>query len=228
MTLIVKIVLLYFRITLIIGKLPQRKQETNQMLKLYDFKLSGNCYKIRLLLSLLKLEHELIPVDLKSGEQKTPEFLKLNQWGQVPVLVDGNIVLRDSQAILVYLARRYGQESWLPSDPEEMSLVIQWISTAVHDIQQGFAAARVYHLFGRQLDIETATARAYGVLKVINQHLAQHQWLELDRPTIADIACFPYIALAEDGKISLDDYPNVVDWINRVKQLPEYVGMPGL
>jgi glutathione S-transferase len=203
-------------------------RRTESMLKLYDFTLSGNCYKIRLIMSLLNLEHELVPVDLKSGEQKTPAFLQLNPWGQVPVLVDGNFVLRDSQAILVYLAQRYGGESWLPNHPASMGLVMQWLLTAVHDIQQGFAAARVYHLFGRQLDIETATARAYSVLKVIDPHLAQRQWLELDQPTIADIACFPYIALAEDGKISLADYPNVLDWIARVKQLPGYVGMPGL
>ena len=198
------------------------------MLKLYDFKLSGNCYKVRLLLSLLGLEYELVSLDLKGGEHKTPEFLELNLWGQIPVLVDKYLVLRDSQAILVYLARHYGGEAWLPSDPESMALVMQWLSTAVHDIQQGFAAARVYYLFGRQLDIETATARAYTASKVIDRHLAHRQWLELDRPTIADIACFPYIALAADGKIDLTDYPNVVAWIERVKQLSGYVGMSGL
>jgi glutathione S-transferase len=182
------------------------------MMKLYDFTRSGNCYKVRL---------------LQGGEQKTPEFLKLNCWRQVPVLVDGNFVIRDSQAILVYLARRYGGESWLPSDTESMSLVVQWLSTAAHDIQQGLAAARVYHLFDRQLDIETATTRAYAVLKVIDRHLSQRQWLELDRPTIGDIACFPYIVLAEDGKISLTEYPNVIAWLDRVKQLPNYVEMSG-
>jgi glutathione S-transferase len=198
------------------------------MLKLYDFQLSGNCYKIRLLMSLLKLESELIPVNLKGGEQTTPKFLDLNQWGQVPVFVDGELVLRDSQAILVYLARRYGGETWLPSDPGSMGLVMQWLSTASLDIQQGLAAARVYHLFGRQLDIDTATARAYSVLAVIDRHLAHRQWLELDRPTIADLACFPYVALAADGKISLNDRPNLVNWIDRVKQLSGYIGMPGL
>ncbi len=198
------------------------------MLKLYDFTLSGNCYKVRLLLSLLGLEHELVAVNLKSAEQKTPEFLDLNPWGQVPVLVDGNLVLRDSQAILVYLAQRYGGESWLPKEPEAISLIMQWLSTAAHDIQQGLAAARVYHLFGRQLDIETATERAYAVLKVFDSRLAERQWLELNQPTIADVACFPYIALAKDGKIDLTDYPNVVSWIARVKELPGYIAMPGL
>jgi glutathione S-transferase len=192
------------------------------MLKLYDFNLSGNCYKIRLFFSLLDLEYEILSVNLRGGEQKTPDFLQLNVFGQVPVVVDEKFVIRDSQAILIYLARQYGGESWLPSDPESMSLVMQWLSTAAHDIQQGLAAARVYHLFGRQLDIETATTRAHDVLKVMDCHLAQRQWLELDRPTIADIACFPYIALAEDGKVSLTYYFNVVAWLDRVKQLPNY------
>jgi glutathione S-transferase len=197
------------------------------MLKLYDFKLSGNCHKVRLLLSFLNLEYESVLVNLAGGEQKTSEFLELNLWGQVPVLVDGNLSIRDSQAILVYLTRRYGGELWLPSDPESMGLVMQWLSTAVHDIQQGLAAARVYHLFGRQLDIELATTRAHAVLKVMDQHLRDRHWLELDRPTIADVACFPYAAIAEDGKISLTNYPNVVAWIDRVKQLPNYVDLGG-
>jgi glutathione S-transferase len=138
------------------------------MLKLHDFILSGNCYKVRLMLSLLGVKAELVAVDLKHGEQKTPKFLALNLWGQVPVLVDENLVLRDSQAILVYLARHYGGEAWLPSDPASMALVMQWLSTAALGIQQSLAAARVYHLFGRQLDIETATTRAYDVLTTID------------------------------------------------------------
>jgi glutathione S-transferase len=196
------------------------------MLKLYDFTLSGNCYKVRLLLALLKLDHELITVDVKSGAQKTPAFLALNAFGQVPVLVDGDLVLRDSQAILVYLAQQYGGAAWLPQTAAAQSLVMQWLITAAHDIQQSLSAARIYHLLGRQLDIETATARAHNLLKVIDHHLAARQWLELDRPTIADIACFPYIALAEDGKISLADYPHVRAWCDRIKQLPGYITLP--
>ena len=195
------------------------------MRKLYDFTLSGNCHKARLMLSLLNLEYERIGVELKSGEQKSSEFLPLNRFGQVPVLVDSNAVIRDSQAILVYLARQYGGESWLPTEAEPMSLVMQWLFTSVNDIQQGLAAARAYHLVGRQLDIEMATQRAHAVLTVIEQHLTSRQWLELNRPTIADIACFPYIALATDGKIALNDYPNVTAWVERLKQLPGYVGL---
>ena len=197
------------------------------MLKLYTFPISGNCYKVRLLLALLKLNHELVDVNLPNAEQKTPAFLALNAWGQVPVLVDNDLVLRDSQAILVYLAQQYGGALWLPPETKATALVMQWLVTAASDIQQSLAAARVYHLFGRQLDIETATTRAYNVLKVMDQHLAHRQWLELDRPTIADIACFPYIAMAADGKISLADYHHVLAWCDRIKQLSGYIAVPG-
>lgn len=198
------------------------------MIELYDVELSGNCHKARLMLSLLGVKHQLVSVDFQGGEHKSPAFLKLNPFGEVPVLVDGDVVLRDSQAILVYLARHYGSENWLPLQAEPLSKVMQWLFTAANDICQGPEFARRYHKFNIQLDGELATKRAYAILKLINDHLAQRQWLELDRPTIADVACFPYIGLAPEGKVSLDAYSNVVAWIERIKQLPGYVGMPGL
>ena len=198
------------------------------MLKLYDQTLSGNCYKARLMLSLLRLEYELLPVNLKAGEHKTEQFLQLNPLGQVPILVDGDVVVRDSQAILVYLARRYGSEDWLPLEAEAMSKVMQWLSFATNDIQYGLAAARRYYLVNAQLDIEQAQQKAHQTLQVLNQHLETRNWLECDRPTIADIACFPYVRLAPDGKVSLKAYPRLFAWIENTKQLPGYVGMPGL
>lgn len=198
------------------------------MLKLYDVTLSGNCHKARLMLSLLGLEHELVPVNLKEGEHKSPTYLKLNPLGQVPVLVDGNVVIRDAQAILVYLAQRYGSEDWLPRAAEPMAKVVQWLSTAANDIQNGIAALRLHYLFNTVIDLEQTQHKADQILLLFNQHLQEWQWLECDRPTIADVACFPYIALAADAKIALDAYSNVVAWVNRVKQLPGYVGMPGL
>lgn len=198
------------------------------MIKLYDLTLSGNCYKARLMLSLLRLEHELMPVKLQAGEHKSEAFLKLNPLGQVPVLTDGDVVIRDAQAILVYLARRYGGEDWLPVEAEPMSKIMQWLSTAANEIQHGVAAARLYYLFNAQIDIEQAQQKAYQILQILNQHLQERNWLECDRPTIADIACFPYIGLAQDGKISLEAYPYVNTWIKRIKQLSGYVDMPGL
>jgi glutathione S-transferase len=198
------------------------------MIKLYDFPLSGNCHKVRLLLSFLKLEYEKIPVDLKGGEHKQAPFLQLNPFGQVPVLTDGETVIRDSQAILVYLARQYGGEDWFPVDAALMAKVMQWLSTATREIAVSLAAARVYHLFGSKADIETLENQSHALLKVINNHLNGRNWLEGEHPTIADIACFPYIALSGDAKISLTAYPHVIAWVDRIKQLPGYISMPGL
>ena len=198
------------------------------MLKLYDLNLSGNCYKVRLMLSLLGLEHELVAVNLSAGEHKSSAFLTLNPLGQVPILIDGDVVIRDSQAILVYLARRYGGEDWLPVEAEAMAKVGQWLSTAANEIQHSVAAARLHYIFNAKIDLELARSRAFKILQVMDEHLQKQDWLEGNRPTIADIACFPYIALATDGKIALEDYPHVIAWISRIKQLPGYVGMPGL
>jgi glutathione S-transferase len=196
------------------------------MVKLYNFPLSGNGYKARLLMSILKVEYETIAIDLRKKEHKAPAFLEINPWGQVPALVDGDLVLRDSQAILVYLAQRYGGEAWLPNDAGSWGLIMQWLSTAANDIRQGFAAARAYNLLGKPTDIEAATAYAYETLKIFDKHLAHRQWLELDRPTIADLACFPYIAMAADCKISLAEYGQVLAWIDRIQQLPSYIALP--
>jgi glutathione S-transferase len=198
------------------------------MIKLYDVELSGNCYKGRLMLSLLGLEHELVPIDLKSGEHKSPAFLELNPLGKVPVLTDGDVVIRDSQAILVYLARRYGSEDWLPMEAEPMSKVMQWLSTAANEIQNGLATARRHFLLKTPVDLELANQIAHHILQIMDEHLQERDWLECDRLTIADIACFPYVGLAPDGKISLEPYPNLLDWIDRIKKLSGYVGMPGL
>lgn len=200
------------------------------MMKLYDMHFSGNCYKVRLLLSFLQVDYQLIPVNLLTQEQKTPDYLKINALGQVPVLEDQGQYIRDSQAILVYLARQYdSSQQWLPQDALGLALVNQWLSTASNDIANGLAAARVFHIFKRQeINIELATARAHHILKVINQHLEGCTWLELNRPTIADVACFPYIAMAHEGQIDIQAYPNVSAWVQRFKQLPHFVVVPDI
>ncbi|MEI2580178.1 glutathione S-transferase family protein [Scytonema sp. PRP1] len=199
------------------------------MIKLYGHELSGNSYKAKLMLSLLGLDYEWIKVDLLAGAHKQPEFLALNSFGQVPVLVDENTVLPDAQAILVYLARQYGGESWLPREASPMSRVIRWLSTTAGEIRQGPEAARLYYLLkATSINLEQANQKAEFILTQLNDHLADRQWLELERPTIADVAVFPYVALAPDGKISLDNYPNVLAWIERVKHLPGFVGMIGI
>ena len=118
------------------------------MITLYGHEISGNSYKVRLLLSLLNLEYEWIRVDLMKGEHKSPEYLAKNPFGQVPFLVDGGVQLADAQAILVYLGRQYGGEQWLPLDALPLAQVIRWLSTAAGEVRQGPENARLYHLFG--------------------------------------------------------------------------------
>ncbi|SRR5579883_1410424 len=199
------------------------------MIKLYGHELSGNCYKVKLMLSMLGLDYEWIKVDLMAGAHKQPEFLALNPFGQVPLLVDGNTVLADAQAILVYLARQYGGESWLPLEPQAMSRVVRWLSTTAGEIRQGPESARLYHLFkATSINLERALQKSEFILTQLNDHLANQQWLELGHPTIADVAVFPYVALAGDGKIDLTPYTNVLAWIDRIKHLPGFVGMIGI
>lgn len=199
------------------------------MMKLYGHELSGNAYKARLLMSLLDINYQFVSVDVFKGEHKQPEYLKLNPFGQIPLLVDGDRVFPDAQAILVYLARKYGSEKWLPTDAEGLSKVVRWLSTTAGEIRQGVESARLFHFFKvKSIDIEVATRKSAFILKQINNHLADRQWLELGHPTVADIAAFPYIALAGDGKISLDEYSHILAWCDRIKQLPGFVGMSGI
>lgn len=196
------------------------------MITLYGHELSGNTYKVRLFLELLNLNYEYKPVDLIKGEHKQPSYLAINPFGQVPALVDGDLILQDAQAILVYLARQYGGEDWLPTDAISLSRVVRWLSTTAGEIRQGPENARLYHLFGaKTINIERATEKANFILKQLDDHLSTRNWLEFDRPTIADIAAFPYVALAPDGNITLDGYPHVLEWIERVKHLPNFRGM---
>jgi glutathione S-transferase len=196
--------------------------------KLYARPQSGNCHKIRLLLGLLKLSYEEIPVDIPGGENRREPFISLNPLGQVPVLVEGETVLRDSQAILVYLARKYGGRDWLPSETLPMAQVVQWLSVSANEIQNSLNLARLYYLMNATVDIDVAIRRGHAILNVMNGHLASREWLECGQPTIADFACFPYIALAYQGGISVEDYRHVKTWIERIKALPGFTSMPGM
>ncbi|MCK6375170.1 MAG: glutathione S-transferase [Zoogloea sp.] len=197
-------------------------------MKLYDLTLSGNCYKVRLFAALAGIPVDIVPVDFLAGEHKRPPLSELNPWGEIPILVDGEVVLRDSQAILVYLARRYAGEAWLPNDPAAMAEVVQWLSTAANEVQNGPGAARLVDKFGYALDKADTLRRAARILPLIDARLADHDWLALDRPTIADCAVLPYVALAPEGGVALSDFPHIRAWIARVQALPGFVPMPGV
>lgn len=197
-------------------------------MKLYDISLSGNCYKIRLFLSLLNKEYEIIPINVAAGENRTTAFLKINPRGQVPVLDDDGVVIWDSTAILMYLARRYAGETWLPLDAEKLAAVCQWLVVAQNEILYGLARARAMVLFKRAGDMQEFQTVGTDILEVIEKHLENRHWLALEHPTLADIACFPYVALAPDAGIILDHYPAIQTWITRIKALPGYKCMQGL
>ena len=196
-------------------------------MKLYDLELSGNCYKVRLLAALMGVHLEIASVDFMAGEHKTERFRGLNPFAEIPVLVDGDLVLRDSQAILVYLARLHGGETWLPTGAADMARVVQWLSTAANDVARGPNDARLHDLFGYKLDVARAREHSGKVLTILDAHLAGRDWLELGRPTIADVAVYPYVAVAEQGGVSLTPFGAVRRWMGRIQALPGYVPMPG-
>ncbi len=196
------------------------------MIRLYDFHLSGNAHKIRNLLSLLGVEHELVDVDLGGGEHRQPAFLERNPFGQVPVLVDGEIVVRDSSAILVYLARKFGRGTWLPVDAEGEARVQEWLATASTNVAEGPARAWIIALFDAPGDADEVRDRARDTLAIFDAHLADRDFLAADRPTIADIANHSYIAMAPAVGVTLEDFPNVRAWIERLEKLPGFVAVP--
>lgn len=196
-------------------------------IKLYDFATSGNCYKIRLLLALLGLDYRRIETNSLTGETLTDEFRKISPRGQIPVLEDGGAVIWDSMAILVYLARVYGGEDWLPTDPFGEARVMQWLAVSENEIIYGLARARATVKLGKSFDLEQCHRDAALGLEAMQGRLAKHDWLAAEQATIADIACYPYVLLADEGNVSLAPYPAVRAWLKRISELPGWVAMTG-
>lgn len=192
-------------------------------MKLYGHPLSGHCHRVQLFLSLLAQPVELVEVDLLARAHKAPEFLKLNPFGQVPVLADGDHVICDSNAILVYLSKKLGRTDWLPEAPLEAAAVQRWLSVAAGDIAFGPATARLVSLFKVPADSDAAIARAHVVLQRMDDALAGRAWIAADHPTIADVALYSYTARAPEGFVDLKDYSNVRQWLARVEALPGFV-----
>ena len=201
-------------------------ESTMNPIKHYHFPLSGHSHRVQLMLSLLELPVEEVFVDLAKGEHKQADFLALNSFGQVPVIDDDGVVLADSNAILVYLAQKYGKGRWLPTDPIGAARVQRWLSAAAGPIHAGPATARLITVFGAPYNAEDVIARSHTVLKVIDQELSGSAYLAGDAPTIADVAGYSYIAHAPEGNVSLQDYGNVRAWLARIEALPGFVGMP--
>ena len=194
-------------------------------IRLYRHALSGHSHRIELFLSLLNLPFEQVDVDLAAGVNKQSDFLQLNAFGQVPAIDDGGVIIADSNAILVYLAMKYADPSWLPRDPETAAAVQRWLSVAAGQIASGPAAARLVTVFNAKLDAERAKTTAHNLFAVMNAHLENRKFLVNDQPTIADVADYSYIAHAPEGGVSLQSYPHIRAWLTRIEQLPGFVPM---
>jgi glutathione S-transferase len=204
------------------------------MIRLYDYILSSDCYKVRLLCALLGVAYTPVKVNVHpGGEHLSPDFVRINPRRSIPVLEDGGHWIRDTNAILIYLARHYDPSGrWLPRDEAGFDRVMEWLGYAAKELDLlQTLRMRSITAGGEPSPQELATAHAY--LTIVEDHLAEAEltgqpWLTGQDPTIADIAVFAPTALAADGGVSLDTCPALWRWIDRVKRLDRFIVMPGI
>lgn len=194
---------------------------------LHGFDRSGHSHRAELMLRVLGLPFDFHQVDLAGGEQRSAAFLKLNPFGTVPVIEDDGVAIADSCAILVYLATKYdAQGRWLPRDPIGAAQVQRWLSVAQGPVFNGPCRARLVTVFGADLDHALAKATAEKLFATLDPILADKTFLVDERPTIADIALYSYIAHAPEGGVALDPHQHIVAWLRRIEALPGFAPMP--
>ena len=197
------------------------------MLKLYTMRRSGNAYKARLMLGLLGLPYETLTVNLVKKEQMQPAYLAINPLHTVPVLDDDGLIIRDSAAILVYLASKYDPaRTWYPADAKGMAEVQQWLAFASGDIGNTIVPARILGLGMREGNLAEAQAKASVSFAHIDASLKGRQWLAGSHPTVADVACYSYVALVEQTGFALTAFPEMAAWCRRIEALKGYVALP--
>ena len=198
------------------------------MYRVYGDMLSGNCYKIKLLMQWLSIEHEWLHVDILAQETHTEQFLSMNSNGKIPVLeIDNQQYLWESNAILNFLAEG---TPYLPASGLSRAKVLQWQFFEQNCHEPYIAVARYInkylglpdHLLEKYRSKQEGGHKALGVME---QQLSQSQFLVGDAPTIADISLFAYTHVAAEGGFSLEQYPSIQQWIFRIKDLPNHVEM---
>jgi len=190
------------------------------MLTFYDARVSGNTYKVRLLLKQLALPHEAVRLDIVGGAVRTPEYRKVNPFGRVPFIVDDGFALGESNAILSYLARG---SKLLPADARGQALTQQWMFFEQNQVETAIGLPRAWKKFGvEQPDavFEHYRPRAVSALKVLERHLAQRTWFVGDAYSVADIALFAYTQMAPEAGHELARFPSVSAWLERVRGQP--------
>ncbi|HEX3036678.1 MAG TPA: glutathione S-transferase family protein [Thermodesulfobacteriota bacterium] len=199
------------------------------MIKLYNHPLSGNCYKVRLLLNHLGLKYERIDVDIFKGEQSKPELVMLNPNKKIPVIVDGDFVMWESNAILLYLGKKFSPNPFYSESPEIFGVISQWLFFGKTTIDPTLARARYMVRFVPEescieKDLISLQEAGKSALQILNAHLKDNEFLA-GSYSIADMGCYPYVSTAEEGGISLSQFPAVQNWCNRISTRPGYVSM---
>ncbi|WP_293700431.1 MULTISPECIES: glutathione S-transferase family protein [unclassified Sphingopyxis] len=195
------------------------------MIQLYGTPRSGNTHKVRMALAFLDLPWDERLTD--AAARQSDAFAAITPMRQIPVYVETDRTLRDSQAILTYLAARHRPGDWDGRTPQERSEIALWLSHAANEIANGPAALRLARQFGAVIAEAQAQAATARFLPVIESHLSDHRWLVGDRLTIADLAASPYLALAGEADIDLADWPAIGEWTDRIAALPGFPAMPG-
>jgi glutathione S-transferase len=197
------------------------------MLRLYDYWESGNCYKVRLLLSQLQMPFERVHLDILAGETRRPAFLAKNPNGRVPLVEwpDGRR-LAESDAMLVYLAEG---TPLLPADAFERAQVLQWMFFEQYSHEPYVAVVRFWH-FAKLVEKNRAALpdkmdRGYQALAVMERHLAERAFFVGERYSVADIALYAYTHVADEGGFELGRFPAVERWLARVRAEPGHVAI---
>ncbi|MFZ0500795.1 MAG: glutathione S-transferase [Steroidobacteraceae bacterium] len=186
---------------------------------------SGHAHRVVLLLRMLEIPFRLVAAPKEV--RRSAEFLRLNPLGQIPVLQDGPITLADSNAILVYVVRRYAPDSqWLPEEALAAARVQRWLSIAAGELAHGPGVARRIVQWAGPGDHRQALETGAQLFKFMDAHLAGTPYLAAAHPTLADLACYSYTAHAPEGGLSLQPYPTVRQWLSRVEALPRFEPMP--
>lgn len=193
---------------------------------LYRNAKSGHCHRVELMMAFLGVPYETAEVDMANGAHKAAGFLEISPFGQVPAIDDNGICLSDSNAIITYLADRYGDiADWAGRDPVEKAQVQRWLSVAAGEIAAGPCAARLVTVFGADFEHAACVARAHALLGVMERHLEGREFLAADRLTLADVAGYSYIAHAPEGGVDLSPYPVIRAWLRRIEAQPRFVAM---
>lgn len=201
---------------------------------LYDYALDENCYKVRILLSILGVAHETVAIDMFPGNEHRGEaFLAINPRGTLPVLKDDDLQLAGAETILAYLARRHDAAgTWLPTEPAAFGAVMGWLQFAMQDLASA-SLARAHAMMDVPADEAAVVGAARAALRVMDDHMTKREFsggrfFVGGGPTIADLALFPAFALSRDFGIDHDEFPALRRWIRRVRTVPGFLTMPGI